>query len=75
MNKLKDAANEFLTAGKNLTKEVLNAGKEQYEKHVEPTITEVKDSVKQAKVKQEIKAKKVVDIKQDKSRRKYHRGG
>lgn len=71
MTQLKTATKEFLKAGKALVSVIVNEGKDA----VTPIVNDVQSKITHEQVKQELKKKKVVDIKQDKSRRKYHRGG
>lgn len=71
MTQLKDATKNFIKAGKTLLKSVLSTG----EDALQTTVKNVKNDLHQMEVKQTIKKNKVVDIKQDKSKRKYHRGG
>ena len=71
MTQLKTATKEFLKAGKALVSAIVNHGKDA----VTPIVNDVQSKITHEQVKQELKKKKVVDIKQDKSRRKYHRGG
>lgn len=71
MTQLKTATKEFLKAGKALVSAIVNDGKDA----VTPIVNDVQSKITHEQVKQELKKKKVVDIKQDKSRRKYHRGG
>ena len=71
MTQLKTATKEFLKAGKALVSAIVNEGKDS----VTPIVNDVQSKITHEQVKQELKKKKVVDIKQDKSRRKYHRGG
>lgn len=71
MTQLKTATKEFLKAGKALVSAIVNEGKDA----VTPIVNDVQSKITHEQVKQELKKKKVVNIKQDKSRRKYHRGG
>lgn len=71
MTKVKTATKDFLNAGKALASAIVNEGKEA----VTPIVNDVQAKITHEQVKQELKKKKVVNIKQDKSRRKYHRGG
>ena len=71
MTQLKTATKEFLKAGKALVSAIVNEGKDS----VTPIVNDVQSKITHEQVKQELKKKKVVDIKQDKSRRKYHCGG
>lgn len=71
MTKVKTATKDFLNASKALVSAIVNEGKEA----VTPIVNDVQAKITHEQVKQQLKKKKVVDIKQDKSRRKYHRGG
>ena len=71
MTQLKTATKDFLKAGKALVSAIITEGKDA----VTPIVNDVQSKITHEQVKQELKKKKVVDIKQDKSRRKYHRGG
>ena len=71
MTQLKTATKEFLKAGKALVSAIVNEGKDA----VTPIVNDVQSKITHEQVKQELKKKKVVDIKQNKSRRKYHSGG
>jgi hypothetical protein len=72
---LKTASKNFIDAGKELVKSIIHESETQYEKKIQPHIDNVVDTVHRAKVKREINTQKPYDVKQDTSKRKYHRGG
>lgn len=72
---LKTASQNFIKASKDLVIAVVRETNNQYQKNIKPQIDGVIDSVHRAKVKRDIDAQKPFDVKQDTSKRKYHRGG
>lgn len=70
MSKLKEASHEFLKASKNL----FNIGVSEVKDKLEPLASDLKEKVRQEKVKAEIQKNKAADVKRDTSRRKYSRG-
>ena len=68
MSELKENAKNFLGAGKEL-------GKKVFGNHVKPAVESVSDEVNRQKVLKKINEEKDTTVKQDKSKRKYHKGG
>ena len=75
MSELKENAKNFLGAGKELGKSLLKEGKNVFDKHVKPAVESVSDEVNRQKVLKKINEEKDTTVKQDKSKRKYHKGG
>ena len=75
MSELKENAKNFFGAGKELGKSLLKEGQKVFDKHVKPAVEEVSDDVKRKKVLKKINEEKDTSVKQDKSKRKYHKGG
>lgn len=75
MSELKENAKNFFGAGKELGKSLLKEGQKVFDKHVKPAVENVSDDVKRQKVLKKINEEKDTSVKQDKSKRKYHKGG
>ena len=75
MSELKENAKNFLSAGKKLGESVFKEGQIIFNNHVKPGVEEVSDDVKLEKVLKKINEEKDTSVKQDKSKRKYHKGG
>lgn len=75
MSELKENAKQFFSAGKELGKSVLKEGQKIFDNHVKPAVENVSDDVKRQKVLKKINEEKDATVKQDKSKRKYHKGG
>ena len=75
MSELKENAKNFLSAGKKLGKSLLKEGQKVFDKHVKPAVENVSDDVKRQKVLKKINEEKDASVKQDKTKRKYHKGG
>lgn len=75
MSELKENAKNFLGAGKELGKSLLKEGQRVFDNHVKPAVESVSDDVKRQKVLKKINEEKDTTVKQDKSKRKYHKGG
>lgn len=75
MSELKENAKNFFGAGKELGKSLLKEGQKVFDKHVKPAVENVSDDVKRQKVLKKINEEKDTTVKQDKSKRKYHKGG
>ena len=75
MSELKENAKNFLSAGKKLGESVFEEGQKIFNNHVKPAVEEVSDDVKRKKVLKKINEEKDTSVKQDKSKRKYHKGG
>lgn len=75
MSELKENAKNFFGAGKELGKSLLKEGQKVFDKHVKPAVENVSDDVKRQKVLKKINEEKDASVKQDKSKRKYHKGG
>lgn len=75
MSELKENAKNFFGAGKELGKSLLKEGQKVFDKHVKPAVEDVADDVKRQKVLKKINKEKDTSVKQDKSKRKYHKGG
>ena len=73
MTDLKENAKDFLTASQKLGKALLSEGQKLVDKHVKPKVDELADQVKRRQTLNDINKEKT-PIKQDKSKRKYHRG-
>lgn len=74
MSELKENAKNFLGAGKELGKSLLKEGQKVFDKHVKPAVENVSDEVKRQKVLKKINEEKDTSVKQDKTKRKYHKG-
>lgn len=70
----KDATKNLLQAGKTWVDAALQTGSDQYTKRIEPRIESFKDRINREHVKNRIRSQKKADVKQDTSRRKYHKG-
>lgn len=75
MSELKENAKNFFGAGKELGKSLLKEGQKVFVKHVKPAVENVSDDVKRQKVLKKINEEKDTSVKQDKTKRKYHKGG
>ncbi len=75
MSELKENAKNFFGAGKELGKSLLKEGQKVFDKHVKPAVENVSDDVKRQKVLKKINEEKDTSVKQDKTKRKYHKGG
>lgn len=75
MSELKENAKNFLGTGKELGKSLLKEGQKVFDKHVKPAVENVSDEVNRQKVLKKINEEKDPTVKQDKSKRKYHKGG
>lgn len=75
MSELKENAKNFLGAGKELGKSMFKEGQKVFDERIKPAVGEVADSIKRQKVMQKINKEKDTSVKQDKSKRKYHKGG
>lgn len=75
MSELKENAKNFFGAGKELGKSLLKEGQKVFDKHVKPAVEDVADDVKRQKVLKKINEEKDASVKQDKTKRKYHKGG
>lgn len=73
-NSFKDATKNLLHAGKTWVDAAIQTGSEQYTKRIEPRIESFKDRINREHVKNRIRSQKKADVKQDTSRRKYHKG-
>lgn len=74
MNDFKKATKDLLHAGKAWIDVAVQTGGDQYTKRIEPRIESFKDRINREHVKNRIRSQKKADVKQDKSRRKYHKG-
>ena len=74
MSNLKEATKNLLHAGKTWVDAAIQTGNDQYTKRIEPRIESFKDRINRDTVKRQIKSQKKPDVKQDTSRRKYHKG-
>ena len=74
MSELKENAKNFFGAGKELGKSLLKEGQKVFDKHVKPAVENVSDEVKRQKVLKKINEEKDTSVKQDKTKRKYHKG-
>ena len=70
----KKATKNLLRAGKTWVDAALQTGSDQYTKRIEPRIESFKDRINREHVKNRIRSQKKADVKQDTSRRKYHKG-
>lgn len=70
----KEATKNLLHAGKTWVDAALQTGSDQYTKRIEPRIESFKDRINREVVKNRIRSQKKADVKQDTSRRKYHKG-
>ena len=76
MSEIKKDAKNFLGAGLNLGKSLIKEGQKLFDENVKPAVDDVANKVKQEQVKHKLKTEKAdVTAKQNKSKRKYHRGG
>lgn len=75
MSDLKENAKNFFNASKELGKSVLKEGQKIIDERVKPAVEDVADGVKRQKVMKKINDEKDTSVKQDKSKRKYHKGG
>lgn len=74
MNDFKKATKDLLYAGKAWIDAAVQTGGDQYTKRIEPRIESFKDRINRDAVKRRIRSQKKADVKQDTSRRKYHKG-
>lgn len=74
MSTFKKATKDLLHAGKAWIDAAVQTGGDQYTKRIEPRIESFKDRINRDAVKRRIRAQKKPDVKQDTSRRKYHKG-
>lgn len=74
MNDFKKATKNLLQTGKTWIEAAIQTGGDQYTKHIEPRIESFKDRINREHVKNHIRSQKKPDVKQDTSRRKYHKG-
>lgn len=75
MSELKENAKNFLGASKELGKSMFKEGRKVFDEHIKPAVGEVADSIKRQQVMQKINKEKDASVKQDKTKRKYHKGG
>ena len=73
-NAFKEATKNLLHAGKAWIDAAVQTGSDQYTKRIEPRIESFKDRINRDAVKRRIHSQKKADVKQDTSRRKYHKG-
>lgn len=73
-NNFKEATKNLLHAGKTWVEAAIQTGSDQYTKRIEPRIESFKDKINREQVKNRIRSQKKADVKQDTSRRKYHKG-
>lgn len=74
MSELKENAKNFLGTGKELGKSMFKEGQKVFDERIKPAVGEVADSIKRQQVMQKINKEKDTSVKQDKSKRKYHKG-
>lgn len=74
MSNLKEATKNLLHAGRTWVDAAIETGGNQYTKHIEPRIESFKNRINRERVKNHIRSQKKTDVKQDTSRRKYHKG-
>lgn len=74
MESLKDNFGNFIQAGKKLSKSVVAESQKLVDTHVKPKVGEIIDDVRRHKVRQQLNEQKAAPVKQDKSKRKYHKG-
>lgn len=74
MNDFKKATKDLLHAGKTWIDAAVQTSCDQYTKRIEPRIASFKDRINREQVKNRIRSQKKADVKQDTSRRKYHKG-
>lgn len=73
-NTFKEATKNLLHAGKTWVEAAIQTGSDQYTKRIEPRIESFKDRINREQIKNRIRSQKKADVKQDTSRRKYHKG-
>lgn len=73
-NSFKEATKNLLYAGKTWVDAAIQTGSDQYTKRIEPRIESFKDRINREHIKNRIRSQKKTDVKQDTSRRKYHKG-
>ncbi len=73
-NTFKEATKNLLHAGKTWVETAIQTGSDQYTKRIEPRIESFKDRINREHIKNRIRSQKKADVKQDTSRRKYHKG-
>lgn len=73
-NAFKEATKNLLRAGKTWVDAAIQTGSDQYTKRIEPRIESFKDRINREHIKNRIRSQKKADVKQDTSRRKYHKG-
>ena len=73
-NTFKEATKNLLHAGKTWVEAAIQTGSDQYTKRIEPRIESFKDRINREHIKNRIRSQKKADVKQDTSRRKYHKG-
>ena len=74
MSNLKEATKNLFHASKTWVDAAIETGGDQYTKRIEPRIESFKDRINRERVKNHIRSQKKTDVKQDTSRRKYHKG-
>lgn len=74
MSNLKEATKNLLHAGRTWVNTAIETGGNQYTKRIEPRIESFKNRINRERVKNHIRSQKKTDVKQDTSRRKYHKG-
>lgn len=74
MSTFKEATKNLLHAGKTWVEAAIQTSGDQYTKRIEPRIESFKDRINHERVKNRIRSQKKADVKQDTSRRKYHKG-
>ena len=74
MDSLKDNFGNFIQAGKELSKSLINESQKLVDTHIKPKVDNVMDDVRRSKVRQQIEEQKAAPVQQDKSKRKYHKG-
>lgn len=73
-NSFKEATKNLLHAGKTWVDAAIQTGSDQYTKRIELRIESFKDRINREHIKNRIRSQKKADVKQDTSRRKYHKG-
>ena len=74
MSNLKEATKNLLHAGRTWVDTAIETSGNQYTKRIEPRIESFKNRINRERVKNHIRSQKKTDVKQDTSRRKYHKG-
>ena len=75
MPELKENDKNFLGAGKKLGKSMFKEGQKVFDERIKPAVGEVAYSIKRQQVMQKINKEKDTSVRQDKTKRKYHKGG